>query len=138
MKSNDKETIPDLIDGKLPWQQTKNIMSQYKDEDRFEKYVSILQERVQFKDQILLPIGEHLYIVAKEEEPVGERVVKCCCGHEFGHYTENWKLHALINVRNDEEQIEEIYPGRLAYDPEWMELREFICPSCATLLEVEA
>src|SRR5699024_2649886 len=113
-------------------------MSQYKDDDRFFKYIEILQERVNFHDQILLPIGEHLYIVAKQEHPKGERVVKCSCGHEFGHYTENWKLKAVINVRNDEEQISEIYPGRLAYDPDWMELREFICPSCATLLEVEA
>jgi len=138
MTSYNKETIRDLIDGKLPWQTTKSIMSQYKDDDRFFKYIDILQERVNFKDQIILPIGEHLYIVAKEEQPKGERVVKCGCGHEFGHYTKNWKLKSVVNVRNDEEQIAEIYPGRLAYDSEWMELREFICPSCATLLEVEA
>lgn len=137
MKSYDKETIQDLIDGKLPWQSTKSIMSQYKDEDRFFKYLDILQDRVHFQDQILLPIGEHLYIVAKEEKTKGERVVKCGCGHEFGHYTENWKLNAVVNVREEEEEIAEIYPGRLSYDAEWMELREFFCPSCATLLEVE-
>src|SRR5699024_4371733 len=87
--------------------------------------------------QILLPIGEHLYIVAKEEKPKGERVVKCGCGHEFGHYTENWKLNAVINVREEDEEIAEIYAERLSYDAEWMEIREFYCTICATLLEVE-
>ncbi len=138
MASYDHEVIRDLIDGQLPWQSTKAIMSQYKDDDRFFKYIDILQERVAFKDPILLPIGEHLHIVSKKKEPQGERVVKCSCGYEFGHYTENWKLKAVINVRNDEEAIAEIYPGRHSYDPEWMEIREFICPSCARLLEVEA
>ncbi len=33
---------------------------------------------------------------------------------------------------------EEIDPGRYACDPDWMEIREFICPGSATLLEVEA
>src|SRR5690625_3743755 len=114
------DVIRDLIDGKLPWQTTKSIMSQQKDDDRFFIYIEILQERVNFSDRILLPIGEHLYIVAKEEEPEGERVVKCSCGYEFGHYTENWKLHALVYVRDDEEKIEEIYPGRYSCDPNWM------------------
>src|SRR5699024_11014161 len=74
---------------------------------------------------------------AKEEKPKGERVVICGCGHEIGHNTENWKLNAVINVRAEEEEIAEIYPGRLSYDAEWMLLREFFCLSCATLLEVE-
>ncbi|AXF56724.1 acetone carboxylase subunit gamma [Salicibibacter kimchii] len=138
MASYNHDTIRDLIDGQLPWQSTRSIMSQYKDDDRFFKYIDILQEQVKFNDPILLPIGEHLYIVAKQGEPQGERVVKCGCGYEFGHYTSNWKLKAAINVRDDEEEIAEIYPGRHSYDPEWMEIREFICPGCATLLEVEA
>lgn len=139
MTSYDHSVISDLIDGRLPWQTTKNIMSQYKDNDRFFKYIDVLQERVKFNDPILLPIGEHLFIVAKQQdEKQGERVVKCTCGHEFGHYTQNWKLKAIINVRDDEEKIAEIYPGRHGCDPDWMEIREFICPGCATLLEVEA
>lgn len=138
MTTYEHDVISDLIDGKLPWQTTRSIMSQPKDDDRFFKYIDILQRRVKFNDRILLPIGEHLYIVSKEEEPKGERVVKCSCGYEFDHYTKNWKLQAVIHVRNNEAEIAEIYPGRYSFDPDWMEIREFICPGCATLLEVEA
>lgn len=134
MTSYPKDVIADLIDGRLPWEETKGIMSGYKDDDRFSRYLEILQERVSWSETILLPIGEHLYIVQKP----GERVVKCDCGHEFGDYRANWKLNALIHVRDDAAKIDEFYPGRYACDAEWMEIREFICPGCATLLEVEA
>jgi acetone carboxylase, gamma subunit len=128
------DVIADLIDGRLPWEQTKRIMSDYKDSDRFDKYIEVLQARVPWPDRILLPIGEHLQIVQKG----AERVVKCDCGHEFGPYTENWKLAALIFVRDTEELLDELYPGPKACDPRLQEIREFICPSCGTLLEVEA
>lgn len=134
MSSYPKNVIADLIDGRLPWTQTHQIMSAYKDEDRFFKVLEILQERVPWSEKILLPIGEHLSIVQKGPE----RIVKCDCGHEFADYRENWKLHALIHVRDDRASIEELYPGREACDPEWMEIREFICPGCGVLLEVEA
>lgn len=134
MPSYDKSVIEDLIDGTLPWPSTKLMMSSYKDDGRFETYLSILQERVPWPERILLPVGEHLYIVQRESD----RVVKCDCGHEFGDYRQNWKLGALVRVRGDRQSIEEVYPGRYACDPEWMEIREFICPGCVTLLEVEA
>lgn len=129
-----KDTIRDLMNGQLPWAMTKSIMSGYKDEDRFFKTLEIQQERVAWKERILLPVGEHLSIVQKNDD----RIVKCDCGHEFGDYRENWKLQALIRVRDDVESIEEIYSTTDPCDPEWMEIREFICPGCLTLLEVEA
>ena len=126
--------ITDLITGQLPWEQTKRIMSDYKDADRFDKYIAVLQASVLWKEQILLPIGEHLYIVQKS----AERVVKCDCGQEFGDYHKNWKLSALIRVRNTQASLEPIYSGPRKPDPKWMEIREYLCPNCATLLEVEA
>jgi len=134
MTTYPKDVIADLIDGRLPWEQTKRIMSDYKDADRFDRYVEVLQERVPWSEPILLPIGEHLQIVAA---PSG-RVVKCDCGHEFGPYTENWKLQALIFVRDRDELLQELYAGAKACDPTLQEIREFICPGCSTLLEVEA
>jgi len=86
--SYSKEEIRDLIEGKLPWVRTKHIISGYKDEDRFDKYVEILQEKVPWQEQILLPLTDELFIVQKE----AAMVVKCSCGHEFGDYRENWKL----------------------------------------------
>jgi acetone carboxylase gamma subunit len=129
-----KDVIRDLIDGRLPWQTTKPIMSDFKDEGRFETYLEILQERVPWKERILLPIGEHLYIVQKGPQ----RIVKCDCGHEFGAYTENWKLEAVVYVRDGEGALDEVYPGARKCDPQWMEVREFYCPGCKTQLEVEA
>ena len=134
MTSYPKDLIRDLIDGRLPWQTTKQVMSDFKDDGRFETYLEILQERVPWKERILLPLGEHLYIVQKGRD----RIVKCDCGHEFGPYTENWKLAASIYVRDNEEKLEEIYPGARKCDPNWMEIREYYCPGCLTQLETEA
>jgi acetone carboxylase, gamma subunit len=134
MTSYSKEVIHDLVSGALPWPQTKRIMSAYKDEDRFFKVLEILQERVSWTDRILLPIGDRLFIV---QSPRG-RVTKCECGHDFGDYRKNWKLSANIDVRNTKKALREIYPNNDIPDPDWMEIREFICPSCATLHEVEA
>ncbi len=134
MPTYTKETIADLIDGKLAWQTLKSIMSSDKDTDRFEKYLEILQERVSWDETILVPIAEHLYVVQKGNE----RIVKCDCGQEFGDYKVNWKLSALIYVRNTDEKLDEIYEGYHKPDPEWNEIREFYCPGCAAQLEVEA
>jgi len=134
MPNYPRDLIADLIDGKLNWQITKRVMSDFKDADRFDQYLAILQARVPWPEKIILPIGEHLYIVAKQ----GGRIVKCDCGQEFGDYKRNWKLSALILVRDTEELLEEIYAGPTKPDPALQEIREFICPGCASLLEVEA
>ncbi|HZO59347.1 MAG TPA: acetone carboxylase subunit gamma [Solirubrobacterales bacterium] len=142
----DQDTLRDLIDEKLPRGQVRAIQSGFKDADRFDKYVEILQERVVWDDQIVLPFGEHLYIVKKTGPsanpsgglPPGGYVVKCDCGHEFCEHTDNWKLEALINVRDSVESLREIYPDKMHGDPEWNSLREYFCPGCKTLLEVEA
>ncbi|TWG97317.1 acetone carboxylase gamma subunit [Mesorhizobium sp. J18] len=134
MTSYTKEVISDLIAGQLPWPQTRRIMSTYKDEDRFFKVIEVLQERVPWDDPILLPISDHLFIC----QSGSERVTKCECGHSFGDYRRNWKLQALINVRCTEASLREIYPNNDIPDPDWMEIREFICPDCSTIHEVEA
>ena len=132
MNYNEKQ-VRDLLDGTLPWPQLHQIMSAYKDAGRFELYLKILQERVPWDERILLPLTDRLYVVDKGSGGV----VKCDCGHEFGDYRQNWKLSALIRVRNTAEALSEIY-GPFACDPEWMELREFLCPGCGALLEVDA
>jgi acetone carboxylase, gamma subunit len=142
----DKDTLRDLVDEKLPRAQVRAIQSGYKDTDRFDKYVAVLQEKVTWDEQIVLPFGEHLYIVrSRGERPdrsadgaSGRYRIKCDCGHEFCDYRENWKLEALINVRQTVEDLREIYPDKMHGDPEWNVLREYFCPVCKTLLEVEA
>jgi acetone carboxylase gamma subunit len=128
-----KADIEKLIDGVLPWPATQDMLKSSKDEDRFDKYVEIMQERVEFDAPILLPLTPMLFIVAKD----GARVVQCRCGHEFGDYRINWKLSALIHVRDDEASISEIYKGREMPDPGWIQIREYICGGCGSQLEVE-
>ena len=128
------EIIADLIDGRLNWQKTKEIISNPKDPGRFDQVLRILQDRVNWSEKILLPLAEHLYIVQKRTE----RIVKCDCGHEFGDYRENWKHQARVHVRNTTESLREYYRPYEHCNPDWMELREFFCPGCYALLELEA
>jgi acetone carboxylase gamma subunit len=147
----DEQTLRDLVEERLPRSQVRAIQSSHKDADRFDKYLKILQDRVAWDEQIVLPFGEHLYIVrsggkppdrfpegATSEIPSGTYVVKCDCGHEFCDYRSNWKLEALIHVRETQAELEEIYPEKMAGDASWNSLREYFCPGCKTLLEVEA
>jgi acetone carboxylase gamma subunit len=133
MPAYDKKTIADLIDGKLEWSTLKRIISDHKDSDRFEKVVAILQERVPWKEKILLPLAEHLYVVQKGKE----RIVKAECGYEFGDYRQNWKHKSKVFVRNTPELLQEMYRNWEHSDPQWQEMREFYCPGCYTLLDVE-
>jgi acetone carboxylase, gamma subunit len=138
MPTYTKETVASLIDGKLPWATTKRIMSEQKDPDRFGKILAIHQDRVPWSDTIVLCLGEHLYIVRKRFDEDWKFLVKCECGFEFGEYTENWKMAALIYVRDTEEKLAEIMPAPHVADPAWSVVREYYCPECKTQLEVEA
>jgi acetone carboxylase gamma subunit len=132
--NEDKKTLERMLEGDLSWEQLKPIISDQKDPNRFDIIMKILQEKVKFKEKILLPLHEHLYIVSKN----GERIVKCDCGYEFGDYKINWKTKCRVNVRDTFEQIEQLYPKDMGSDPQWEELREYFCPGCFTLLDVEA
>jgi acetone carboxylase gamma subunit len=134
MSTYDTAEIEQLVDGKLPWPRVQEIMKDAKDAGRFEKWVGILQKRVPWKEQILLPLTPALFIVQKGSA----RIVKCRCGHEYGDYRVNWKVAALIHVRDSEESLAAVYQGREQPDPEWVQVREYYCPGCGTQLEVEA
>ena len=134
-KGLDRKTLEDMIDGRLSPAQIKQIISREKDADRFDQMLAILQDRVPWKDPIILPLTDKLYIVRKAAPPY---VVKCRCGHEFGDYRENYKHKSRVFVRNSEERMQEIYPRLMGANPRYMELREFYCPGCFSLLEVES
>ena len=134
MPEYDIAEIERLVDGKLPWARVQEIMKDAKDSDRFDKWLQILQGRVSWTEKILLPLTHSLFIVQKAKE----RVVKCRCGHEFGDYRVNWKLSALIYVRDTEEKLRKIYRGSEMPDPTWVQVREYCCPGCGAQLEVEA
>lgn len=135
MTAYDKATIEELYRGTLPWPQLKQMMSAFKDAERFDTFLAVLQEQVPWDDQVLLPLGPKLFIVLKDD---GSIVTKSMSGHEFGDYRENWKLKARIAVRDTDEKMQEIYPKWMHADPAWMELREYYDPLDGSLLEVEA
>jgi len=134
MVTYDKKTLERMINGKLSWDELKPIISGRKDSNRFDLILKILQDRVSWKEKIILPLHEHLHIVAKD----GQRIVKCDCGYEFGDYKNNWKIKSRVRVRDTFKDIEELYPKDMGSDPEWIELREYFCPGCFTLLDVES
>lgn len=126
--------IEALVDGRLPWPRVQQIMKAPKDPTRFDQWVQIIQKRVTWPEQVLLPLTPHLSVVQKGPD----RVVKCTCGQEFGDYRVNWKLSALIHVRDTEASLAEVYVGWELPDAAWMQLREYYCPGCGVQLEVEA
>ena len=94
-----KEKIKDMVEGRLPWKEVKDIIRlKPKDQDRFWKYLEVLQEKVSWNDQILIRISDHLFVVAKGK---GERVVKCDCGQEFVHSGEDQARYAERGFTND-------------------------------------
>jgi N-methylhydantoinase B/oxoprolinase/acetone carboxylase alpha subunit/acetone carboxylase gamma subunit len=131
-----KELLADLLDEKLSRRTVRDIQSGMKDPHRFDLWLELLQERVPYGDPIVLPFGEGLNIVRRRGDR--ELVIRTDAGADLCRWNENWKMHALVFVRDTDDLYEEIYP-RLAY-PEgaWMELREYYCPLSGHLLETEA
>lgn len=70
-------------------------------------------------------------------ERAGSEVLAClCCGYEFGAPTGDWKLRVLTTNRDPRE----IFPYQTATrapEPKWCIYREYYCPGCATMFEVE-
>ncbi|MEN2975868.1 acetone carboxylase subunit gamma [Tistrella bauzanensis] len=135
MSNYTKKQVADLVDGRLDWDVVHRMLSSPKDADRFVKFIAVLQERAAWPDRILLPLGPHLFIVQDQDKAWK---IKCGCGHVFCDHDRNWKLEALVHVRETVEAMNEVYPKLMAPDPSWQVYREYCCPSCGVLLDVEA
>ena len=109
-RSLEATTLEALHDEQLTRAEVRGIQSGYKNPDRFDQWVGLLQSRAAWADPIVLPFGEGLNIVAT---PAGH-LVRCDCGHDFCDWRHNWKLHASIRVRDSAEALQEIYP-RMAH-----------------------
>lgn len=131
-----RSKIGDLIDGKIDAETHHQMLSTPKDPERFSTYVEVLQERMTWDDRIVLPLAPKLYIVQLKASK--QWTVRCECGHDFCDWRENWKLHARIHVRDSQQKMEEIYPRLMAPTATWQTIREYFCPECATLHDVEA
>ncbi|MBW2143479.1 MAG: acetone carboxylase subunit gamma, partial [Deltaproteobacteria bacterium] len=68
------------------------------------------------------------------EDNKGDKYAVCSqCGHVYCKADENFKLYALISDRD----AREIHKKHQASDPDWMIYREFYCPGCGAMVEVE-
>ncbi len=131
-----KDQLGDLLDEKLNRRTVKGIQSDIKDPDRFDKWVELLQERVDYDDPIVLPYGEGLNIVRRADD--GELVIRTDAGADLCRWDQNWKMHVPMFVRDTDELYEELYPKLGHPEGEWQELREYYCPRSGRLLETEA
>lgn len=136
MTDLDKNRVKSLIEGELSWNEMRNeVLPDPKDPDRFQKTREVLQERVGWDDPILVPLNDHLYVVGTDDG----RVIRAECGADLCDVDENWKRSCEVFVREDQEELGELYPKYMHVDPEWaFELREWYCPECHELLDVDA
>jgi len=88
------ETLADLLDEKLSRRAVKAIQSSIKDPDRFDKWVALLQERVDYDEPIVLPYGEGMNIV---RDIAGELVIRTDAGADLCRWDQNWKLHVPMS-----------------------------------------
>ena len=64
-----------------------------------------------------------------------DAAIHCRCGQRIGPASENYKLHVLMREGPVQNAGPWVDPHRLGGDR--FVCREFICPGCATLLDVE-
>ncbi|KAB0584942.1 acetone carboxylase subunit gamma [Ideonella dechloratans] len=136
MSTYTPEQVRKLVDGKLDWDTVLRMLSMPKDGERFALYLRALQDKLGWSDRIVLPLGPHLHIVQRAKDK--RWLIQCDCGHAFCDWNQNWKLHANLYVRDTEAAMTEVYPQLMAPDTAWQVYREYTCPQCGTLHDVEA
>ena len=136
MTDLDKHRVRQLIDGELSWDELRNeVLPDPKDPDRFAKTREVLQERVDWDDPILVPLNDHLYVVGTDDG----RMIRSHCGEDLCDADENWKRACQVRVREDEDELQDLYPEYMSVAPDWaFELREWFCPGCYELIDVDA
>ncbi|MEK7848507.1 MAG: acetone carboxylase subunit gamma, partial [Chloroflexota bacterium] len=77
-----------------------------------------------------LKFHEYLEIAGDSGHPI----IRCRCGHVFCSANESYKDYALRRVRDLEELTGRRLPHGQPYLTVWL---EYICPGCATLLQVD-
>lgn len=132
--ASSQELTTALVQRKLSWQELLGMMRAPKESSRFDETIVAHQQLVDWDEQILLPLGENLYIVAKD----GLAIVKTRAGAELGPWNGNWKMQCRVIVRRTRADLLEIYPeDQLTIDSNLIEIREFLCPVSGTVLDVD-
>lgn len=123
-----------LVNRELAWPDLLKLMRQPKSPARFDETVKAFQSLVGWKEQILLPLGENLFVVDKN----GKAIIKTTAGAELCAWNENWKMKCRVIVRRTMADLEKVFPAEhLTIDTNLVELREWYCPVSGTLLDVD-
>jgi acetone carboxylase, gamma subunit len=123
-----------LVRRELAWKDLLQLMREPKSPRRFDEMIAAVQETVAWKEPILLPLGENLFVVAKGRKAI----VKTRAGAELGAWNGNWKMKCRVIVRRTAAEMAKVFPAaHLTIDPDLVELREFYCPKSGTLLDVD-
>ena len=136
MTDLEKHRVRQLVDGQLSRDELRNeVIPDPKDPERFQKVRQVLQERVDWDEPILIPLNDHLYVVGTDDG----RIIRSHCGEDLCDADENWKTACRVRVREDQEELQEIYPEYMSISPDWaFELREWFCPGCYAQVSVDA
>jgi N-methylhydantoinase B/oxoprolinase/acetone carboxylase alpha subunit len=85
-----------------------------------------------------ITVGKELFkltpYVSVAETNKGKGLTCSRCGHYYCDAGENFKHYSLVYDRDPKE----IYGDRFGADKDWMIFREFYCPGCGSMVEVEA
>jgi acetone carboxylase gamma subunit len=65
----------------------------------------------------------------------GETMIQCRCGQVIGPASENYKLHVICNEGPLQKAGRYVNPFKIGQDR--FVLREYVCPGCLTLLDVD-
>ena len=76
-------------------------------------------------------INDYLTIVGSGPDAA----IHCRCGHRIGPASENYKTHVLLNEGPVQNAGPFVDPNHVGGDR--FVCREFFCPACVTLLDVE-
>ena len=129
-----KEVTRALIRRELGWPDLIKLMREPKSASRFDEMIEAVQEMVDWDEKILLPLGENLFVVAKN----GKAIIKTRAGAELCAWNENWKMKCRLIVRRTKADLKKVFPEEhLSIDPSLVELREWICPKSGMLLDVD-
>ncbi|GAA9332905.1 hypothetical protein BTM412_13250 [Helicobacter pylori] len=70
MSKYTQEQIKNLVEGNLDWNTVLKMLSMPKDHERFQMYLKVLQDKVDFDDKIVLPLG-HICLWCKTRKKSG-------------------------------------------------------------------
>ena len=132
--SSDADVTRALIRRELGWDDLLKLMREPKSPHRFDEMIQAVQESVPWDETILIPLGENLFIVAKD----GKAIIKTSGGAELCAWNENWKMKCRIIVRRTKADLKKVFPAEhLTIDSDLVELREWYCPKSGILLDVD-